>query len=269
MRLRCDERESKNQPVNAVKAAPFKPFELVSRFSQLGESQGFRIEPLTEIAGCPLVALTKRSPGLKPRIYLSSGIHGDEPAAPLALLDLLQRGVFDARATWFLVPMMNPTGYELGTRESASGVDLNRDYRHLRSPEIAAHVNWLNRQPCFDLSFCLHEDWESTGYYLYELNPKQRPSLAARMIEQVGNFYPIDLGSFIDGRPAAGGIIHPDPTPENRDLWPEALYLCAHHTPLSYTLEAPSAFTLEDRVKMHGIAIESALAAFFVADHSG
>jgi len=248
--------------VNAVKAAPFEPSELVAQFAQSGKHQGFRAETMVEIDGCPLIALTKRTPGPRPRIYLSSGVHGDEPATPLALLSLLQRGIFDSRAVWFLVPMINPTGYLQGTRENLAGVDLNRDYRHRQSPEIAAHVRWLEHQPPFDLTFCLHEDWESTGFYLYELNPENRPTLADTMISAVGRTYPIDRAPEIDGRPASGGIIRPDPDPISRELWPETIYLCAHHTTLSYTLEVPSAFSIADRVAMHGIAIESALNAF-------
>ena len=245
-----------------VKAAPFEPKELVNRFAEAGDRHGFRVQTMTEIDGCPLIALTKRVPGPRPRVYVSSGVHGDEPAAPLALLDLLERGVFDSRAVWFLIPMVNPTGYRQGSRENRAGVDLNRDYRHRVSPEITAHVKWLEYQPRFDLAFCLHEDWESTGYYLYELNPDQRPSLAQAMIDAVSATYPIDLAAQIDERPAEGGIIRPDPDPANRDLWPEAIYLRAHHTSLCYTLEAPSAFPLADRIAMHALAIENALSRF-------
>ena len=31
-------------------------------------------------------------------------------------------------------------------------------------------MRWLARQPNFDLAVCVHEDWESVGFYLYELN---------------------------------------------------------------------------------------------------
>lgn len=248
--------------MDSVKAAPFDPRELVTRFADAGERRGFRIRTMTEIDGCPLIALTKRVPGPRPRIYLSSGVHGDEPAAPLALLDLLERNVFDARAVWFLIPMINPAGFRRGSRENAAGVDLNRDYRHCTSREATAHVKWLEYQPRFDLTICLHEDWESTGYYLYELNLKNRPSLAEGMIDAVCSAHPIDRASRIDGRPAEGGIIRPDADPSARDLWPEAIYLRAHHTSLSYTLEAPSSFPLADRIDMHTRAVECALERF-------
>ena len=65
-------------------------------------------------------------------------------------------GPIDA-ALW-LCPCLNPTGFPLNRRENAEGIDLNRDYRHLQSAEVRAHIDWLGRQPFFDLTLCLHED---------------------------------------------------------------------------------------------------------------
>jgi len=235
------------------------PPDIVTRFETLAIAQGFHVEHFGQIAGCPLVALTKPAHAARPHIYLSAGIHGDEPAPPLALLRLLERGFFDQRATWYICPLLNPTGFPRGLRENADGVDLNRDYRHLNSAEIAAHVRWLKQRPGFDLSLCLHEDWEATGTYLYELNPTQRPSLAEPIIAAIAKNYPIDLAPTIDGRPAQGGIIRPDDDPAKRELWPEAIYLRAHHTTLSYTIETPSGHPLEERISAQCLAVETAL----------
>jgi hypothetical protein len=247
--------------MSSVKATPvFDPRELLARFETAARATGFRVERFGEIAGYPLVALTKRTPGPRPRIYLSSGIHGDEPAPPLTLLAMIEAGVFDERAGWFICPLLNPVGFTLGTRENAGAVDLNRDYKALHSAEIAAHVAWLRRQPNFDLVLCVHEDWESTGYYLYELNPLDRPSLAHPMIDAVAAVCPIDQNKIIDGREvSAPGIIRPINDPLLRETWPESLYLRAHHTTLSYTLESPSALPLTQRIAAHRAAIETAL----------
>ncbi|HWA86519.1 MAG TPA: M14 family metallocarboxypeptidase [Opitutus sp.] len=245
---------------SVVKDPAFSPPELVARFESSARARGFRIERFGEIAGTPLVAFTKRTPGPRPRLYLSSGIHGDEPAPPLALLELFEAGAFDARANWFLCPLLNPAGFLRGTRENAAGIDLNRDYKHLASPEIRAHIAWLRRQPNFDFTLCVHEDWESAGFYLYELNPTSRPSLAEPMIAAVAPVCPIETAAIIDGREsAAPGIIRPVADPLLRELWPEAIYLRAHHTPLTYTLESPSALPLATRIAAHRAAIECAI----------
>ncbi|HVS54572.1 MAG TPA: M14 family metallocarboxypeptidase [Opitutaceae bacterium] len=237
------------------------PSTFAPRVQAAAQAAGFRVEPFGEIAGAALFALTKRTPGPRPRIYLSAGIHGDEPAPPLALLELIERGVLDSRAVWFVCPLLNPAGFLRRTRENAEGIDLNRDYKALRSLEIQAHARWLQGQPNFDLALCLHEDWESQGYYLYELNPTQRPHLAATIIGAVEKVCPIETATVIDGREVAErGIIRPNPDPALRELWPESIYLRAHHTTLGYTLETPSSFPLAQRIAAHCAAVEAALA---------
>lgn len=195
------------------------------------------------------------------RIYLSAGIHGDEPAGPLAVRELLRDNLWPDDAEIWLCACLNPTGFPLNTRESAAGLDLNRDYQSLRSAEIRAHVAWLQRQPVFDVTFCLHEDWEAPGFYVYELNPDHRPSLAPRMIEAARAVCPIDTSELIDGRAARGGIIRPEIDPALRPEWPEAFYLFQNQTRLGYTLEAPSDFPLAMRVTALVKAVEAALAA--------
>ncbi len=247
--------------MSPVKAAPFDALAFATQIGSAARAAGFRCERYGEIAPFPLLAFTRRTAGPRPRIYLSAGIHGDEPAPPLALLTLLEAGFFDDRATWFLCPLLNPAGLAIGTRENAAGHDLNRDYLDLRAPETRAHVAWLQRQPPFDLSLCLHEDWESTGFYLYELNPGNRPSLAEPILAAVRPVCPIDAAATIDGRAtAAPGIIRPIDDPLLRETWPEAIYLRAHHTTLSYTLESPSAFPCAQRLAALRAAIETAVA---------
>lgn len=180
-----------------------EPATFAERIQTAARAAGFRVEPYGEIAGVPLFALTKRTRGPRRRVYLSAGIHGDEPAPPLALLELITHGVLDDRAVWFVCPLLNPVGFLRRTRENAEGIDLNRDYKALRSLEIQAHARWLQRQPNFDLTLCVHEDWESQGYYLYELNPTGRPSLAPAMLEAVRHVCPLEPATMIDGRDVA------------------------------------------------------------------
>jgi protein MpaA len=182
------------------------------------------------------------------RVYLSTGIHGDEPAGPLAVLQLLQEDHWPSDAAIWLCPCLNPTGFVLNRRENVRSIDLNRDYRHFQSEEVRAHVDWLREQPRFDLSLCLHEDWESNGFYLYEVNPDQRRSLAGKIVEAAAKVCPIERAPLVDNWPAENGIIRPRLNPEERPQWPEALYLITNHTRLGYTLEAPSDFPMPARV---------------------
>jgi len=204
--------------------------------------------------------LSIRNPQSAIRIYLSSGIHGDEPAGPLAALRLLQENKWPANTELWLCPCLNPMGFVLNRRDNDQGKDLNRDYRHLETAEVRAHIAWLECQPQFDLCLCLHEDWESHGFYVYELNPENRPSLAEAMIARIAEVCPIDPSEIIEDRPARGGIIRPNLDPHTRPQWAEAFYLIVNKTRLSYTLEAPSDFPLTTRVNSLVAGVNAALA---------
>jgi hypothetical protein len=76
------------------------------------------------------------------RVLLWSQMHGDEPSATPALLDLADhllttpegRAVLD-RLTLLMVPMLNPDGTERGMRRNAQEIDINRDALNLATPE--------------------------------------------------------------------------------------------------------------------------------------
>lgn len=209
---------------------------------------GWHIEEIPVSDDLDLLAFRREVQGPRKNLYISAGIHGDEPAGPLAVRQLLRENEWPGDVDIWICPCLNPTGFPLNRRENTDGVDLNRDYRHLRSAEIRAHVAWLDRQPNLDLALCLHEDWESHGFYVYEVNPDLEPSLGEKMMLAVSKVCPIDLSTVIEDRPAQGGIIRPDTDPATRPQWPEALYLIRNRTRHIYTLEAPSDFPLPTRV---------------------
>ena len=194
-------------------------------------------------------------------VYISAEIHGDEPAGPLAVLRLLQENSLPAWLNLWVCPCLNPTGFALNRRENGDGLDLNRQYLDPGAEEVIAHVRWLHSVPDFDLCLCLHEDWESHGFYIYELNPDGRPSVADHVVDRVSRVCPIDRSERIEGRPAYGGVIRPDTEVLSRPQWPEAFYLLSHKTRLSYTLEAPSDFPLSTRVAALVEAVKAAVEA--------
>jgi hypothetical protein len=220
---------------------------------------GWQFEGISAEGPLQLHTWQRRTAQAHRRVYLSTGIHGDEPAGPLAARQLLRDDHWPADVELWLCPCLNPTGFPLNRRENACGVDLNRQYLHLEAAETRAHVAWLQRQPGFDFTLCLHEDWESHGFYLYELNPDRRPSHAEEIIRRVARVCPIDHSAEIEGRPAQGGIVRPSVDPLSRPQWPEAFWLLRNKTRHSYTLEAPSDFPLETRVAALVTAVRTAL----------
>jgi hypothetical protein len=227
-------------------------------------NHGWSQETFCQTGGFDLIALHRPATVLDPshptsRTYLSTGIHGDEPAGPWAVHQLLQENRWPPNLDLWLCPCLNPTGFELNRRENDHGIDLNRQYRQPQAKETVAHVAWLERQPGFDLCLCLHEDWEAHGFYIYELNLDHQIPLAEPIVQRVAQVCPIDTSEMIEGRPAKNGIIRPSPDPRSRPDWPEAFYLLTNKTRLSYTLEAPSDFPLPVRVSALVTGVNTAL----------
>jgi Zinc carboxypeptidase len=79
------------------------------------------------------------------KIFLWSQMHGDEPTATSALIDMfayLQKNgdkkwvkKFEETFTIRAVPMLNPDGAELYQRRNLQGIDINRDAVDLKTPE--------------------------------------------------------------------------------------------------------------------------------------
>ncbi len=220
---------------------------------------GWTFEAAPTAEGIELHTWQRQPAQPRQRVYLSAGIHGDEPAGPLAVRQLVQENLWPPDLALWLCPCLNPTGFSQGRRENAQGIDLNRQYLHPEAAETRAHIAWLEGQPAFDLTLCLHEDWEANGFYLYELNPDHLPSSAEKIIRRVAEVCPIDPSPEIEGRPAQGGIIRPSVDPRSRPQWPESFWLLTHKTRHSYTLEAPSDFPLASRVAALVTAVRTAV----------
>jgi hypothetical protein len=100
------------------------------------------------------------------RVLLWSQMHGDEPSATPALLDvadyLLGRGgdVFTTailrETTLLMVPMLNPDGAERYVRRNAQGIDINRDALRLATPE-GRLLKSVRERFAPELGFNLHD----------------------------------------------------------------------------------------------------------------
>jgi murein peptide amidase A len=230
----------------------------LKEFGGLAESKGFTRRLLCETAVGPLLAWERLEGGAPD--YVSAGMHGDEPAGPLAALELLRSGVLDT-GSWLVCPALNPTGLAAGTRENDVGIDLNRDYLALRTEEVRAHATWLADMPCPRFFASLHEDWETSGFYFYEINLHQdRPDRAAAILEAVTPWFPPEPATLIDDHEIRSpGWIYHVPEADVPENWPEAIFLAKRGCPVSFTFETPSANCLDDRVAAHVAAVKAAL----------
>jgi hypothetical protein len=231
-------------------------------FAKAAEKAGFSAEQLADTSAGPLMAWERHAAG--PRVYLSAGIHGDEPAGPLALLELMSSGFFSPEIHWSLCPALNPTGLAAAARDNAEGFDLNRDYRLRNTLEVAAHADWLSRREVPRIFLSLHEDWEASGFYLYEINlGEDAPHRTRGILDSVKPWFPLEAGPDIDGHlPREAGWIFHAAEADVPEGWPEAIHLAKLGCPLSFTFETPSHAGLATRVAAHCAAVRAALQLF-------
>jgi hypothetical protein len=104
------------------------------------------------------------------KVFMWSQMHGDEPTATSALIDLFaylrrNRGLawvksVEEKITLRAVPMLNPDGAELYRRRNLQAIDINRDARALSTPE----GRLLKR---------LRDEWSpDIGFNLHNQNPR-------------------------------------------------------------------------------------------------
>ncbi len=156
----------------ATPAPCLRPAELNASLRQLEERHRGRLK-LEEVGrsfqGRPISMLTL---GTGPRkVLLWSQMHGDEPSATPALLDIADyllsapgqsSSVILDRLTLLMVPMLNPDASEIYQRRNAQGIDVNRDALNLATPEGRLLKRLRDEHEPF-LGFNLHDQNRRTA----------------------------------------------------------------------------------------------------------
>ena len=145
------------------------------------------------------------------RIGLFAGIHGDEPAGPLALSRVAERLLAEpTRAEGYdlyLYPICNPTGLLARTRCNSRGKDLNREFwRNSDEPEVRILENEI-RSRAFHGLISLHADDSSPGIYGYVRGAVLTRALLEPALAAAETVIPRNRNPVIDGFPAENGII--------------------------------------------------------------
>ena len=146
------------------------------------------------------------------KVGIFAGVHGDEPAGVLALCDFVR--ALDESAErghgyeLHVYPLVNPTGFEDGTRHSRSGKDLNREFwLGSAEPEVALIEKEILRER-YDGYISLHSDDTSEGFYAFARGSTLTEHLLRPALAAAEAALPLDRRSEIDGFHAEQGIIH-------------------------------------------------------------
>lgn len=236
------------------------PF-LMQCWRRLARRGGLRMSKFAESGGQEIYCLEspRREGG---GLYLSAGIHGDESASVVALLEWAESEIpFLQNFPVLIFPCLNPWGLIHNCRLDCGGRDLNRQFHTARLPQIAAHKRLLaGRQ--FEVAATLHEDYDARGVYLYEI-ARARPFLGEQLLGAASQCLPRESRASIEGRRCRDGLIRRRITPETMKQHPEAFVLHFHHSLRTITLETPSEFSIHERVEAHLSALR-AIQSFLV-----
>ncbi|MCY4114449.1 MAG: M14 family metallocarboxypeptidase [Chloroflexi bacterium] len=200
-------------------------------------------------------------------VGLFGGVHGDEPAGYLSVLEFLeQRHWADHPAIAFSVfPCLNPTGCTLGTRENADGIDINRTYDRDEVPEVRV-LRAMIKHDGFDAFIDAHEDPEEDGFYVYAFleNRAWHPEI----VEAVAERGPVTGKSEVDETPVEAGLISVGEDRSREEAfqeymedgdWPLPFYLYSLGMRSGMTTETPGQIELSTRVAMQHAARERLL----------
>jgi len=194
------------------------------------------------------------------KILITGGVHGDEPAGVEAVLQFLARDNTELlkRFSFIVIPCVNPYGYVHETRENSDGIDINRSFED----EQVSEVDILKRaigQTQFTLAIDFHEDYEATGFYLYEGN-RDGQYLGPKIVNVVKNIGPIDSEEFDKEAPGiAEGVYKVSSDWGTQGLAP---YLLHYHSEHVIITETPTVWPLEQRAALHLGVLDSALSYY-------
>jgi hypothetical protein len=232
---------------------------LIRRWRKCARSAGLTVREYFAEDGIPYYLLeSRRARVIRPRVYLSAGIHGDEAAATEALIAwVTKHGAELRRLDLLIFPCLNPWGLINNARFDSRGVDRNRSYHHDLIPATAAHLRELGTRQ-FDLALTLHEDYDALGVYLYEIQHK-RPYWGDALLQAASRVMKIDDRRRIETSRPRNGVIRRRITPALLEHHPEAFTLHFHHSLRTLTIETPSEHLLSARVDAQIAMIECAI----------
>lgn len=232
---------------------------LIKRWRAVAKTSKLILRQYYEEDGLPYFLLESLpSKTIRPSVYLSAGIHGDEPAATEALVEWAIKHAHDLHELeLFIFPCLNPWGLINNQRTDAQGVDRNRSYHDHLVPATAAHLKEMGNRR-FDLALTLHEDYDACGLYLYEISHK-RPYWGRELLDAAGHIIASDGRRIIDTSRPKQGVIRRRITAELMEHHPEAFILHFRHALRTFTIETPSEYALPTRTTAQVAVIEQAI----------
>jgi hypothetical protein len=213
-------------------------------------------------------------------IFLSAGLHGDEPAGVYALLGFFENKAkeYDDKLNFFAIPCINPFGFEYDIRQNHNQVDLNRNFD---SPKPEKEVSLVKKvleeySRAFLFTLDMHEDPTDKinpgfelkdnprDFYMYEKSPSREASVGhtiIRELERKGIWATKQKKIYHDFND--GGLVwHQSPEHKWNEDSSELFSYLQRYTDYSFTTETPTCWAVDKRVDAHLTALDLLMKEF-------
>lgn len=179
------------------------------------------------------------------QVFITGGVHGDEPSGALALDPLRDLG-------FEVFGPCNPWGLKNGRRTLESGRDLNRMFAGKNCSEARAVQDAvLSASPILLLD--LHEHRVATKPYLIQFGP--RDNVGAQLVNALRGRFQFEQRPRFGPLCGRGGVLRPPATVlwlvGVSRRWPLAYWFWRATGRTGLVAEAPGAFSVEQRVEFH------------------
>lgn len=237
--------------------------DLMRQWRAVAAEAGLLVNELCRVDGVRVLWLESAAARRgEPLVYLSAGVHGDEPGATEGLVGWARQNARRLRDGSFLIfPCLNPHGLMGNTRMDQRGLDLNRRF-HLEDDPVCGAWRRVVTGRAMRLAVCLHEDYDALGAYVYELSSRLPRGWSHELLRRCTNArLPVDARTRIDGQLAREGVIQRRKSPRKLPGLPEAVAVYEMGCEISLTFETPSEFALDERARSHARFLDAVLRA--------
>jgi hypothetical protein len=176
--------------------------ELIKILKKFDKKNNANISIIGKIENYSIFLIEKSHENAGASGLIVAGFHGDEPAPCIAVIEFIEKllnNEINIGCDICIIPIINPTGLELGIRYNKWDQDPNRGFVHdfdkisIEGEIIKNYV--LNHYKKFDAMISLHEDIEETKFYLYTFENQEKPGEFSYILRNTGGeFFGIKNG---------------------------------------------------------------------------
>lgn len=232
---------------------------VVNAINNRAQGDGFIVQTLSSYPTINPVAIRVVNSECNPYVFLSGGVHGDEPAGVEALLKFLEEAKQHTTFNFLIIPCVNPVGYERNIREGSDFKDMNRnfyegtpchdnqvimkflahaEYNYLFAMDL--HETRANDKPNEEYP---HSERHPESFYMFEVCDTKEKEIGQYITAEVSKVTPVCRWARVWGDTNINGVIaYPDAA--HAKLYGEAYtferYMHDNYTRHSFTTETYS-----------------------------